>query len=472
MIKFLAAVFILIALQAVPVLAGEITVTIDGAAVQFEDQRPIISGDRTLVPVRGVFERLGFYVTWEDSTRTATLYGGGYLVEITQDSAIFYVNGATHFLDVPAQNIGDRILLPLRAVVEAVGHSVDWDAATQTVLIETAADLTAQWFATAAAVTTIAGTGLPGYQNGEFAAFYLPGAVFGGETGLIIADTHNNLIREVEGGVVATLAGNTIAPGYDGFPRGRHVDGAVSDAFFNRPTGIAISSDGNIFVADSANDAIRTIVGGNVYTFATGFNRPYAIAFGSCGNLFVADALNHVIRAVSPTGEVSEIAGVLGESGYANGTDALFDTPMGIAVDEDGTIFVADAGNHVVRVIEDGYVRTLAGVRTLSAEFDNEPIGGFANGAVAMFSLPVGIALWRDNVIVADSGNNMIRMITPDGYTMTIAGAGYAGHEDGSVASAEFHLPRGVFVRGNNLYIADTGNNLIRRLTLNENILG
>ena len=112
-----------------------ISVTINGERVIFADQNPVIVDSRTLVPVRGVFENLGFDVGWASDTRQAILTSDTHTVVITVGSATFTVNGVNRTLDVPAQIIGDRTMLPIRAVVESVGYFVDWDAATRTVLI-------------------------------------------------------------------------------------------------------------------------------------------------------------------------------------------------------------------------------------------------------------------------------------------------------------------------------------------------
>ena len=113
----------------------EISVTIDGVAVDFEGQPPTIVDGRTLVPVRGVFEALGFTVSWEQATTTATLTSEDFAVIISVGSDTFTTNGEEFDLDVPAQIIKGRTLLPIRAVLESVGHDVDWDGATGTVLV-------------------------------------------------------------------------------------------------------------------------------------------------------------------------------------------------------------------------------------------------------------------------------------------------------------------------------------------------
>lgn len=112
-----------------------VSVTIDGQPVIFADQAPVIVDGRTLIPVRGVFEQIGFEVEWHYDARQAELTRDDNVIVITIDSSIFTVNGVNHILDVPAQIIGGRTMLPIRAVLESVNYEVDWDAATRTVLI-------------------------------------------------------------------------------------------------------------------------------------------------------------------------------------------------------------------------------------------------------------------------------------------------------------------------------------------------
>jgi len=134
--KFLAVTLLLIiALPAVAFANNPVSVTIDGEPVVFQGQGPAIIDDRTLVPIRGVFEAIGFEVGWSDATRTATLTSDEYVVIITIGSANFTTNGVIQMLDVPAQIIGSRTLLPIRAVLESVGFYVDWHEASRTVLV-------------------------------------------------------------------------------------------------------------------------------------------------------------------------------------------------------------------------------------------------------------------------------------------------------------------------------------------------
>jgi len=124
-----------------------VTVEINGQRVNFEDQPPIIIDGRTLVPVRGVFEMLGYSVEWEQSTSTATLSSAANTILITVGSPVFINNGRAHNLDVPAQVINGRTMIPLRAVVESVGLSLGWNEQTQTIAVSTpTADITTNFF--------------------------------------------------------------------------------------------------------------------------------------------------------------------------------------------------------------------------------------------------------------------------------------------------------------------------------------
>lgn len=119
--------------------ANEINVTIDGTSVDFAGQPPVMIQGRTLVPIRGVFESLGFDVDWHQAAQTAILTRADYTILITIGSATFTTNGASHDLDVPAQIIGGRTMLPIRAVLESANYAVDWNSVTHTVVIDSVA---------------------------------------------------------------------------------------------------------------------------------------------------------------------------------------------------------------------------------------------------------------------------------------------------------------------------------------------
>jgi sugar lactone lactonase YvrE len=327
-------------------------------------------------------------------------------------------------------------------------------------------------------VTTLAGTlGTAGAVNntGTGASFNSPSAIAVGSTGIrYVADTGNHLIRVINGGgSVSTLAG---AAGVSG-----STDNSTgSSARFNSPSGITVAS-GAIFVADTLNHTIRRVsTGGNVTTFAgtagssgatdgTGsaarFNNPRGLAADSAGNLYVADTGNHVIRKITTGGVVTTLAGSAGLSGSTDGTGAAarFSSPRGVAVDSGGNVFVADTGNHVIRKITSaGVVTTLAGTAGTS---------GSANGtgSAARFNSPQGVAADSSgNIHVADTGNSIVRRITPAGVVTTVAGtASTTGTTDSTGAAARFNAPAGIAAdaNGSNIYIADTANHGIRRTT-------
>ncbi|MCL2356383.1 MAG: copper amine oxidase N-terminal domain-containing protein [Defluviitaleaceae bacterium] len=134
--KKFSALLLMVALMAIPVFAEDaIGVSINGEPVVFDGQGPVTVDGRTLVPVRGVFEHLGFDVSWDDDSQSAILYRADFYVTIPIGDDTFTVNGQSFALDVPAQTIGGRTMIPLRAVLQSVGYSLEWDDATNTVLI-------------------------------------------------------------------------------------------------------------------------------------------------------------------------------------------------------------------------------------------------------------------------------------------------------------------------------------------------
>jgi sugar lactone lactonase YvrE len=326
-----------------------------------------------------------------------------------------------------------------------------------------------------AEVTTLAGSGAAGFTNGPgtSASFDSPNSIATDGTNLYVADSGNNVIREIviATGQVTTLAGS----GTPGF-----TNGPGTSAAFTFPDGIA--TDGtNLYVADSSNNAIREIViaTGQVTTLAgsgaagftngagtsASFNSPNSIATDGT-NLYVADSGNNAIREiVIATGQVTTLAGS-GAAGFTNGagTSASFNSPNGIATD--GTnLYVADSGNNVIReiVIATGQVTTLAG----------SGAAGFTNGAgtSASFNSPNSIATDGTNLYVADSGNNAIReIVIATGQVTTLAGSGAAGFTNGAGTSASFNSPNGIAITvstaGTNLYLADTVNSAIREIQL------
>jgi sugar lactone lactonase YvrE len=278
--------------------------------------------------------------------------------------------------------------------------------------------------------------------------------------GSIYVSDSNAIEKITSSGTLSVLAG--VPGGSYGY-----IDAVGTDARFDNPRGLAVDRVGNVYVADSGNNAIRKITPtGAVSTMvgSTHFKNPWAVAVDDAGNIYVADSGNHIIRTITPTGFVRTLAGLAGVPGSADGlgNSARFFQPQGVALDSAGKIYVTESGNNTVRKITpDGLVSTLAGSASPA---------GYADGisSQARFSAPQGIAVdGATNIYVAESGNNTIRKITPAGQVSTLAGAaGGAGSEDGTGAEARFSGPQGIAADSvGNIFVADSGNNTIRKIT-------
>jgi sugar lactone lactonase YvrE len=308
--------------------------------------------------------------------------------------------------------------------------------------------------------------------------------------------------------VVTTLAGS----GTDGYG-----DGAGTGASFNWPTGVAVDSSFNVYVADSDNHKIRKITSAGVVTTLAGsgssgsadgtgtlasFSYPKGVAVDTERNVYVADTNNSKIRKITPGGVVTTLAGS-GSSGSADGTGAAadFSYPWGVAVDNSGNVYVADSNNHKIRKITPG-----GAVTTLAGSGSSGSADG--TGTLASFSYPKGVAAdTGGNLYVTDnevdnnakirkitpggvvttlesagisigvavdgignlyviSSNNKILKITSEGDVTTLAGSGSNGSADGVGTLASFSYPKGVAVDINgNVYVADTNNAKIRKIT-------
>ncbi len=317
-------------------------------------------------------------------------------------------------------------------------------------------------------VTTLAGSGQGSADGtGGMASFNRPAGVAVDSAGNVyVADTFNNEIRKITPeGVTTTLAGS-LTQGYQ--------DGPGETALFRQPTGVAVDSEGNLYVADQNNHKIRMITpegvvstlagSGAGYTDATGtnakFQYPRAVAVDSAGNLYVADQNNHKIRKIAPGGVVTTLAGSGQGSADGTGTAASFAYPRAVAVDGVGNVYVADQFYHKIRMI------TPAGVvTTLAGSGSNGSADG--TGAAASFYNPYGVAVdSAGNVYVGDQLNHRIRKIAPGGVVTTLAGSG-SGFADGTTETALFSQPNGVAVdSAGNVYVADANNNKIRKITL------
>ena len=303
------------------------------------------------------------------------------------------------------------------------------------------------------------------------ATFNAPTALAVDASGNIyVADYGNNLIREISAnGVVTTLAGSGVQGA---------INTKATNAAFNGPTGLCLDANGNLYIADNNNNQIRMISAGNVTTVAGSdsigavdgigpkayFFGPMGVVCDAGGNLFVTDAGNNLIRKVVPsTGQVSTVAGNI-NPGFSNGAllSARFNSPGGIAIDGSGNLYVADLLNNMIREINLGsqQVTTIAGNNDTTTD-RNGP------DSTALFYYPTSVATDAlGNIYVAEYVTNVIRKISANGIVSTFAGSGKAGLIDSTGTAAEFNGPSGLAIdKAGNLYVADTYNNAIRKIT-------
>ncbi|WP_052467064.1 IPT/TIG domain-containing protein [Psychroserpens damuponensis] len=291
------------------------------------------------------------------------------------------------------------------------------------------------------------------------------GIVFDSQGHLYVVDNSNHSIRKVTAsGVTTTFAGST-----QGF-----ADGIGTSAKFDSPGFIAIDAQDNLYVTDLYNHKIRKITpDGEVSTFAGStqgnedgigteakFFHPMGITIDADGNLYVSDTYNHNIRKITPTGEVTTLAG--SEQGFADavvGTEAKFQYPHGLAIDKNNNILVADRGNNGIRKISAiGSVTTITG--STQAGYENGPLG------TALFNDPIAIEVDEDgNLYITDTDNHVIRKVDNYGQVSTFAGS-TLGNSDGIDMQASFNRPFGITKKGKyKMYVSDSFNHRIRRIT-------
>jgi uncharacterized protein (TIGR03437 family) len=334
-------------------------------------------------------------------------------------------------------------------------------------------------------ISTYAGWGLPGFfgdglaANADTVELNTPIAVALDSSGnLYIADSANQRIRKVtkSTGKISTIAGNgTVLYSGDG--------GAATSASFNTPYGVAVDSSGNIYISDLLNHAVRkvntsgtisTIAGTGIFGFSgdggpgttAQLNRPFGLALDSAGNLFIADSNNYCVRKLDTNGNMSTVAGVATNLGFSGdggpATSAKMNAPYGIAVDKAGNLYIADAGNNRIRKVSNGIITTIAGTGTKGFTGD----GGL--GTKAQLNNPYGVSVdTAGNVFISDYGNVRIRLLSSNGVINTLAGfaAGYGG-DGGAAINATLSFPTGTVSDPStgDVYIADSGNNVVRQM--------
>lgn len=388
----------------------------------------------------------------------------------------------------------------------------------------------------AGVISTFAGSGTYGFlgDGGQAASARLAspaGIAFDGSGNLLIADTDNSRIRKVvSSGVISTVAGsNLIGFAGDG--------GQATLAQLNSPYGVALDAAGDLLIADTNNQRIRKVLSSGVISTVAGngtrgfsgdggpavtalFDTPRGVAVDAAGNVLVADTSNSRIRTITPGGVVSTIAGT-GQAGFSGdggpATLARLNLPGSLAPATDGSVYFTDCNGRVRKFSPGGVINTFAMAQWIFCTFDyyyyyeeisrgsialdtagnlyvadtyryriykvtpsgvisvyagNGTFGFGGDGGPATsasISEPWGIAVDASgNLYIADSYNNRIRKVTPAGIISTIAGSepGGFGGDGGPALSAQFNQPSGLaFDAGGNLYIADTYNHRIRRMT-------
>lgn len=396
----------------------------------------------------------------------------GLVLSNGSDSVVLHA-GDTSFLFHATVEVGARYAVQVASQPASRDEFCVVDQGTGTAGMGNVTSISVVCHPTRWAASTMAGSGADGSLDGmgTAAAFSPPtGLTVDGVGNVFVADTANQTVRRIDAsGMVITWAGSGMAGAVDG-------DGTA--ASFNMPWRVSAAADGTLYVTDTYNQRIRKISStGSVSTLSgsgsigatdgapasASFYYPFGVAVAVDGSVYVADNSNQLIRKLAPNGSVSTWAGS-GSAAFADGTGtaASFQSPYGIAVGADGAVYVADTNNQRIRKISaGGVVTTLAGDGTRGST--DGP------GASASFNAPQGVAVdGSGNVYVADTFNNAIRKISASGMVTTLAGdaAVSGGFIDGVGRAARFDFPYDVAVDRNGVvYVADWGNRRIRRLT-------
>ncbi len=336
-------------------------------------------------------------------------------------------------------------------------------------------------------VSKYIGSGEFGYKNASYddSTFTkISDITFDNNGDILILDSLSNKIRNAKNYEVTDVVGQVVGTDMSGIPIGFYSDGEVKKALLENPKNIMMTKNDMIAFTEDKHNAIRTYNKGNVLTL-TGdtkagykngdleealFNTPSGIAEDSKGNIYVADTLNHVIRKIDMKNkEVTLFAGTPEEYGNEIGEvkKAKFNEPVDIFIDENDTIYISDAGNNAIKMIKDNVVTNIAGMNTAISPDTETQIGGDRDGEAeqAMFSYPKGIYVYDDIIYVADTFNNKIKKIE-NGIVTTIAGTGEIGNDLGKALKSTFNQPNAIIVSNDIIYIADTDNQLIKKIDM------
>ena len=326
-------------------------------------------------------------------------------------------------------------------------------------------------------ISTLAGGGTGDGGPASFAGLNSPGATAKDSAGNIyVADSWYHRIRKIApNGLISTVAGTGIA-GFSGDA------GPATAAALNFPRGVAVDTNGNLYLADASNNRVRkiatngiitTVAGGGCCSLGDGgpatsgeLSNPTSVAVDVSGNIYIADTSHERVRLVSTSGTITTLAGT-GSSGYSGdggpATSAQLNNPCGVAVEPSGGLYIADNNNQRIRFVAGpGTIATVAG--TGAAGFSGD--GGPASSAQLNYPLGVAVAA-SGGLYIADTNNQRIRFVAGSGIIATVAGTGAAGFsgDDGPALSAQLNNPQGVAVDSSgNLLIADWNNNAVRLL--------
>lgn len=326
-------------------------------------------------------------------------------------------------------------------------------------------------------ITTVAGGGTNTGDGGfaTEATLNFPEGVTVDQAGnLYLADTVDGRIRKVDtNGIITTVAGIVMGVTAEN-------NGVATNTSLNNPAGVTVDASGNLYIADAGNEMVReastlgmiTLVAGdgtNGYAGDGGratnasLNYPAGVTVDIAGNVFIADAGNNVVRRISPGGIITTVAGngtniYAGDHGPATNASLYF--PQGVTVDPDGNLFIADSGNDVVRQVNtNGTITTVAGGGTQT--------GNGIAATKARLNYPAGVAMDAiGNLFIADYGDNVVRKVNTNGIITTVAGGGILSGNGIAATNASLNGPEGVAVDAyGNLFVATPGSNVVRKVT-------